>query len=65
MSKNEWMTTEDVAREWRVSTQTVRRILVREEVNVLVLSKKWRIKRADFEQLSRDRYGPVGDCVEQ
>lgn len=61
MSNQEWMTTEQMAQAWGVSSRTVRMILRREQVSVLQLERQWRVRREDFERLTEERFKPVTD----
>lgn len=57
--EQEWMTTEQIASAWGVTPKTVRAILKKEQVNVLRLERKWRVRREDFDRLTNERFGPV------
>jgi excisionase family DNA binding protein len=63
MPSGEWLTTRDVADEFKVNEETVRRWIRSGELPVLDLGAPrggYRIKRADLEAFIASRYGPVG-----
>jgi excisionase family DNA binding protein len=62
MDRNEWMTVEEVAAYFRVSVETVRRWIRRNELPVLTLGGPragYRIRRTDVAAFAEARYGTL------
>lgn len=48
--ENDWTDTETLAREFHVSSRTIRRLCARGDVPAIRIGRQWRIRRSDWEQ---------------
>lgn len=65
--RDEWLTVQEVAALLKVNEETVRRWIRNGELPVLALGGSpragYRIRRADFEDFTSERYGPMGKAA--
>lgn len=47
---DDWTDTETLAKEFHVSSRTVRRLCAKGEVPAIRIGRQWRIRRSDWEQ---------------